>query len=302
METNAAGALQEAHHGAVRWRKSGCRAASHPCCQRLLAGIPLQTMRHFPCNILIFLFFISRRQFCLVKPAHHVWDIKTELPRLLKSAAPGFEVKCCSTLHKGHYHHSGPRKWSTPDFSTYLTSKDSTPSCTRTERLLVLRKREKLENCALRENYRHNGAITERVEPLGSTVPVILETSGSVIAHLWPPGVDCGRTLLKAWKEWTFRDMEACWRRRLKPSLALVPVGIIFVASFFNTLMFLNVYITHECLPGLMAQIPLDIQKCAHCHGSLAEQKSGIGVMRSGPLVLYVEASHLLFNHLCQAD
>lgn len=261
-------------------------------------------MRHLPCNILIFLFFISRRQFCLVKPAHHVLDTKTELPWLQRSAAPSFEVKCCSTFHKGHYHHhhSGSWKWSTRDFSTYLTSKDSSPSCTRTERLLVLRKREKLESGALRENYRHNGAITEIVEPLGSTVPVILETSGSVIAHLWPPGLDCGRTLLKASKEWTFRDMEACWRRRLKPSLALVPVGFIFVAVFFNTLMYLNVYITHECLPGLMAQIPLDIQKSVHCHGSLTEQSSGIGVMRSGPAVLYVEASHLLFNHLCQAD
>lgn len=214
MEANAAGALQEAHHGAVWWRKPGSRAASHPCCQRLLVGIPLQTMRDLPCNMMILLFLISRRQFCWVKPSHRVSD---ESPWLRRSTAPASEPKCCSTFHKGHYHHSGLQNWSTRDITTHLTSKDSTPSCTRTERLLVLRRREKLESGALRENYRQNWAT---VEPLGSTVPILSETSGSVITHSWPPGVDCGRTMLKASKE-TFRDMESCWRRRLKPSLAL---------------------------------------------------------------------------------
>lgn len=43
-----------------------------------------------------------------------------------------------------------------------------------------------------------------------------------------------------------------------------------------NTLMLLNVYITHECLPVLMAQIPFEVSLKSEF------RSDGIGVMRSG--------------------
>lgn len=128
-------------------------------------------MSSMPYKLLIVLFFISRRQFlpstgtpeeCLVKPAHHVLEVKP--------ASPRFELKSCKMFRKRHYDHnraqavfSGPGH----DISTYITSRDST--CTRTERLLVMRKREKLEKAALREIYSHSRAITEIKDLAGST-------------------------------------------------------------------------------------------------------------------------------------
>lgn len=269
MAANSAGAVQEAHHGAVWWRKPGLRAASHPCCPRLPLGIPLQTITSLPCKVLIVLFLISRRQ-CSVRPAHDVLDIKTASAWLQIKAAPCFELKSCRMFHKRHQQHRqvwavSSQTGSMHDISTYITSRDSAPTSTRMERLLALRTHEKLENAALRENYKHGGAITD-----------MKELVRSVVARLWPPEaqkhfkVDCGWTLRGVW---TFRNMEACGRVRLKASQALVPVGFIFVADL-NTLMLLNVYIRHECLPALMAQIPLDV--CAEpesCHGSQHESK-----------------------------
>lgn len=219
-------------------------------------------MTSLPYKVLIVLFFISRRQFlpsnskqeeCLLKPAHHVLDVKPASPWLHIQPSPFFELKSHKMFHKRHYDHSqvhalfnGPGH----DISTYITSRDST--CTRTARLLVMRKHEKLEKAALREIYSHNRAIREIKERVWSTVITLLETVGSVVAHLWPLEtqtylkVDCGKTL-RASTEWT------CGRVR-----AVVPVELTFVADF-NTLMLLNVYITRECLPALMAQIPLDV-------------------------------------------
>lgn len=240
MEANAAGAVQEAHHGAVWWRKPGLRTASHPCCPRLPVGVPLQTVTSLPYKVFIVLFFISRMQLlpssgeqeCLVKPAHHVVDAKTASLWLQIKAAPCFELKSCKSF-KRHYHLcqiQAVSNWkeSMHGISTYITSSDSTPNCTRTERLLGLTKHEKLENAALRENYRHSGDITEIIELVWSTV-------GSV-ARLWPPEeqkylkVDGGRTL-RGSTEWTFRNIQACWAVRLKPSQ--VGMSRIFFCSRF---------------------------------------------------------------------
>lgn len=278
MGANAAGAVQEARHGAVWRSKSDFRAASHPCCPRLSVGIPSQTMTSLPYKLLIVLFLISRRQFSpgsgkqerSVKPAHHVLDVKTTLPWLQFKAAPCFELKSCKMFHKRQNKAQVASSWtaSMHDISTYITSRDSAATCTPTERLLVLGKHEKLENAALKENYRHGGAITDIIELVGPTVAGLLET---VVARLWPPEgqgylkVDCGGTL----REWTFTNIQACWRVQLKPP---VPIGFIFVADL-NTLMLLTVYITHECLPALMAQIPLDVSsKSVRRHGPQRER------------------------------
>lgn len=261
MGANAAGAVQEAHHGAVWRRKPGVRAAGHSRCTGLSVGIPLQTMTSLPCKVLIVLFLISRRQFlpsngkqeeCLVKSACHV--LETASLWLHIKVSPCSESKSCKMFHENHSQVQALSSWTWCDISTYITSRDLT--CTRTEHLLVLRKHEKLENAALREIYRQNGAITEIKELVESTVT----------SHLWPPEaqkyvkVDCGRTL-KASTEWT------CWTTWLKPSQAVVPVGFTFVADF-NTLMLFNVYITPECSPALMAQIPPDVFFKICCHHS----------------------------------
>lgn len=248
MGANAAGAMQEAHHGAVWRSKPGFRAATHPCCQRLPDGISLQTMTSLPFKVLTVLFFISRRQFLpshgklknVVIPTHCVLDVKSVLPWLQIKSAPYFNVQNCKKA-KIQYHHSeveAASNWtgSIQNFSTSITSRDSTPSCTLTKRLLVLRKHDKFENAALRENYRYIGACTETEEHVESTETVLLETVVSVVARLCPSEVqgyfkvDCGRTLRTS-TEWIFRNIEAWWRIRLKPSQLLAPVGDIFVAE-----------------------------------------------------------------------
>ncbi|KAA8584900.1 hypothetical protein FQN60_003594 [Etheostoma spectabile] len=240
MEANAAGAVQEAHHGAVWRSEPGVGAATHSCCPRLPVGIPLQTLTSLPYKVLIVLFFISRRQFLpsnskqeeyLVKPAHRVLEVKPASPWLHKEASLCFVLKSCKLFHKRHYGHSRVQAVSNGtghDISTHITSRDST--CTRTERLRVMRKHEKLEKAALREIYSHSRAITEIKEVVGSTMTTLLETVGSVVAHLWPTEphkclkVDCGKTLRTS-TEWT------CGRVR-----AVVLVFLTFVADF-NTLM-----------------------------------------------------------------
>lgn len=206
----------------------------------------------------------------MVKPSHHVLDVKTASLRLQLKAAPCFELKNCKMFYKRHHHSQvkagSNRTGSMHDNSTYITFRDLTPTCTRREHLLALRRHEKLENAALKENYRHNGTITEIIELLGSTMTVLLETVGSVNGYLLPLEaqkylqVNCG---------WTLRDTcEACFRVRCKPSQKMGPVVFTSVAHF-NTLMLLNVYITHEFLPALIAQIPPDVfLKSECCHGS----------------------------------
>lgn len=197
------------------------------------------------CKLLAVLFLISKGPF-IPKPVPNVLKVETAFPSLNITPAPRLELKLCKRLEEevvssltGFLHR----------ISTYLTSRDSTPTCTWTEQLLVLRTHEELENAALRENYRKNGAITER-KPVGAYG-----------ACLWPLkapkylSVDCGT--IKASTEWTYRNIRGWWRVRLKPPLA--PEGFIFVADL-NTLMLFKVYITHECLPALMAQKQLALE------------------------------------------
>lgn len=209
-----------------------------------------------------------------MNPARHASDVKAASPRSQTKAAPCLELRSRRLCRKRRRHHSPEEvssSWtgSARDISTYITSRDLTSTCTRTGRLLVLGKREKLGNAALRENYRHDGAITEIIELVGPTVTVALETAGPVAAHLWAPEaqkdlkVDRGRTL-GASTEWTSRNMEELWRAWLKKSQASVPVRFIFVADF-KTLMLSNVYIAHECLPALMAQIRLGVSLRSEC-------------------------------------
>lgn len=210
-------------------------------------------MTSLPFKVLTVLFIISRRQFSpshgklegVVKPTYHVLDVKVALPWLQIKSASRFDLKSHKNV-KRHYHHSeveAGSNWtgSIQDILTYITSRDSTSSCTWRECLLVSRKHDKLENAALRENYRHNGTNPEIEKHVGSTETVLLETVGSVVAH-WCPSevqkyfkVDFGRTLRTS-TEWTFSNIKAWWRTRLKPSQVAAPVGFIFVA-YLNTLM-----------------------------------------------------------------
>lgn len=83
-------------------------------------------------------------------------------------------------LQKGEHHSREvqtvcSRRGFLADISTYITSRDSTLSCTWTERLLLLRKNEKLGSAALKENYRHNRVVTEMKESAGSTVTAVVQ-------------------------------------------------------------------------------------------------------------------------------
>lgn len=226
------------------------------------------------CELLAALFFISIGPF-LPSNSEPEW-LSTSVPEVLKvkfafpssntTPAPCFEPELCKHLEEeaissltGFMHR----------ISTYLTSRDSTPTCTWTEQLFVLRTHEQLENAALRENYRRNGAITER------------KPEGSAGACCWPLKeqkyltVDCGT--MKASTEWTYRNIRGWWRIRLKPPQ--LQEGFIFVADF-NTLTLFKVYITLECVPALMAQQRLALL-------SSEAMQSGVKV------VLYVDICHL---------
>ena len=226
MAADAAGAVQEARHGAVRRTEPGSGAASDPCGPRLPVGIPLQTITNLPYKVLIVLFLISRRQLlpdCFVKPDNHTLDVKTTSPWLQMKAAPCF--------HERQYCHGGDRavsNWteSVCYISTYFTSRDPNPTCTSTKRLSVSMRRESLVNAALRENYRHEGAITETKELAKTAVNVL---SGVAVARKCAR-VNFGRTL-RATTEWTLTNVEACRRVRLKRPQATVPVGSFSVAD-----------------------------------------------------------------------
>lgn len=159
-------------------------------------------MTHLPHKVLIMLLLISRRHFLpssskrLAKFSLHVFDLQARLAWSQTKAAPCLELKSYRKVHKRHYKHSQEQvvsSWmgSMYDISTYITSRDSTLTCTH------LKKHKNMKTAALRENYRHNGTITG----IRSTVTVLLETAGSVIAHVWPQEAekysktDCGRTL-----------------------------------------------------------------------------------------------------------
>lgn len=162
-------------------------------------------MTNLPYKVLIALLLISRscflpssgKQECLAKLSLHVLDLKTSSLWSQTKATPCFELKSCRMVHKRHYHLSQEQAVPNCNISTYITSRDSTPTCTQTEHLLAFRKHDKLKNAALREDYIHDGAITAIL--VGSSA--LLETVGSVVAHVWPPEaqkhlkIDHGRTL-----------------------------------------------------------------------------------------------------------
>lgn len=222
-------------------------------------------MTNLSYKVLIVLLLISRSRFlpssskqkCLAKLSLHVLDLKTSSPWSQTKAAPCFELKSCRMVHKRHYHHSQEQAVSNSNISTYITSRDSTPTCTQIARLLAFRKHDKLKNAALREDYRHDGAITELL--VGTTA--LLETAGSVVAHVWPPEaqkhlkIDRGRTL-RASAERTYGG--GTLDGTVETITAIVSSRISFFVADLNTLM-LNVYVTLECLPALTPQIPLDV-------------------------------------------
>ena len=186
----------------------------------------------------------SKPEECLVKTAHNAMDIKTALSWSHMKVCPLPQLKNCKMVHKRHHDHSQVKavyNRTELGISTHITSRDS--YCTRRDRILVSRKHNKLGKAALRD--RHNRAIHEEV---GSNVNALLQTIGSVVACLWQPvaqkylKVDCGWTL-RASTQNTF------WRVRLKDSQEEELTSV----ADFNTLMLLNVYITHECLPALRA-------------------------------------------------
>lgn len=221
MAANTAGAVQKAHHGALWWREPCSRSSSHTCCPRLPVGISLQTITSVPCKVFLVLFLISRRQLlpssgtqeCSVKSSHPVLDFKTVSLWIRTKAAPCFELRNGKMFNKGHNHHSEVKLGSSPtgsmlNISTYITSRDLTSTCAQTKCILVSRKKKKLKNAALRENYRPDGANKVMKELLGSNVTVVSETLGSVNGFLRPPEaqkylrVIYERTL-KAPTEWT---------------------------------------------------------------------------------------------------
>lgn len=223
MGADAAGVLQEAHHGAV-WRgKPDSTAATHPCCPGLPVRVSLQTVTSLPLKVLAVLFLTFRRQLSpgqgkpedVLKPDLHALDFQTPLSWLQKESAAWFDPKSHKDVKSQHQPSEAEAvsSWtqSPQDILTY-TSKDSASSCTWSQ---VLRKHRKLENAALRENYRHNGAITDATET------GLLGSVGSVVAHRCPSDIRRHFTLHSRTlelTEWTFRNMEARWRRvRLKP-------------------------------------------------------------------------------------
>lgn len=177
-------------------------------------------MSSSPCKVLTLLFLISRRPFLplegLVKPIHRGSKVKLAFPRLNIKSSPCSERTGSEVFPKRHNHTQGAgvssRTRSMHETSKYITSRESTSTCTR-----------KKKDVALRETFTKYGATTEIKELAGPTVTVRL---ASAVARLWPPGapkylkVDSGRTI-SASMEWTFRDINEFWRVRLKPSRAV---------------------------------------------------------------------------------
>lgn len=207
MGANAAGAVQETHHRAVRWRKPRPRAAVDACCPGLAAGVSLQTLTLEMLVVLLAEHLLPSHGECL---AHPGLVSKTGSQSVETETTRNVRLRSCNSFQEGHSHLSWTR--STHDISSTNTSRDLTPACAQMGQLLVS---EKLGNAALRENYKHNEAISE--------LPLTL---GSVVAHSQPL-VSCfkSRTLEEPTK-WTFRNILACWRERLKPSQAVVPLGL----------------------------------------------------------------------------
>lgn len=228
MGALAAGAVQEAHHGAVQRKEQDLRAASHACGSGFPVGVPLQTVSSLPHTVLVLFCLTSRWHFLtshrtpegLMMPAHHGLEVEPASPWLQIKGAKRFLLKSFEISPKRHSNQAASKR--TMFFfniSASTTSRDSTPSCTRTGHPLVLGQYSKLKKAALKGNCTHSGAITEI--GLGSVQSVAQKC--------------CRRTL----KEQTDQRLQSWWRVRLKRVEA--PGNVTFVADL-NTLMW-NVYI-----------------------------------------------------------
>lgn len=246
MGALAAGAVQEAHHGAVQRKGQDLRAASHACGSGFPVGVSLQTVSSLPHTVLILLFLTPRWQFVpsnrtpegLMMPIHHELEVETVSPWLQVQGAKCFLLKSFEISPKRHLNQSRVQAASKRTMffftiSTSTTSRDSTPRCTWTGHPVALRQCKMLKNAALKGNCTYNGAIAEI--GLGSVQSVAQ--------------ICCRRTL----KEQTDECLKSWWRVRLKRVEA--PGKFTFVADL-NTLMW-NVYIPSECLSEPKAQKPL---------------------------------------------
>lgn len=165
MEANATGTVQEAHHGAVRWGKPHSRAAHHPCCSGILAGIPIQALTALSRRLLMVLLLLSSghvlpgsyKEECLAARSHQGALSKTSSQWTRTNAAPCTGLKGCKMIHK-HYLHGEEQADPTFSISSNITSRDCTaPTCAQTKCLLAFRKHGKLKKAALREDYRNDG-------------------------------------------------------------------------------------------------------------------------------------------------
>ena len=217
MGAHFAGTVQEAHHGAVRWGKSGAGAASHTCGPTLPVGVPFQTMSSWSCSIVTVLLLISKR---MLLPS-------TSEPEVTgRTASPCSELKTCKLFSKRRPHSPGEASSSgtgpTQDISTHVTCREST--CTWTEQLLDMRTHGKLEKTALKETIGRNRAVTEMKGRLGSPVTLRLDSGTSPVARWWPPeardyfNVEGAARTLRAWTPWTRRNAFSYLRVRLKLS------------------------------------------------------------------------------------
>lgn len=291
MGAHTAGTLQEANRRAVRWKYSG--AAGHTCGQRFPVGIPSQNVNSLPYNLLAVLLSIARWQLLpsnstangLRKPLRH--RSKADTLWLQIKSANSFWMKSCEALPKNHNNQrqaQGASSWTLifHDISTSTTSRDSTPSGTRMEHLLAMRKYEKLKSDALKENYTCMGTFKEIEMVVSKTATETRKAQKC-----------CRRTL----REWTSKYLESWWRVRLKASHADLPLRLRFVADY-NTLKF-KVYITFDHLSAPKAQTPLSVLVKSDLNEILSHNAGDMEVIYT---VLYKEVSHLLFKRLCQAD
>lgn len=214
MGTNTAGALQETHHRALRWRKPHPRTASDTRCPGLAVGIPVQTVTSTSFKALVVLLVISGTQLspsccrCPVKPVHQVLDVRTAPMWLQTKTAPNVGLRSCSLSQERLNH----LDWTEPmhHISTLSTSMDSGPACTQTEPFWGFRLHRKLKMAALRENYKHMGVLTE--------------LTGWTLTALKEAAITCSLPYLKLDFRRTCRNIWSCWDAQLKPSQ--VPAGL----------------------------------------------------------------------------
>lgn len=212
MAADAAGAVQETHHGAMWRRESGFRASCQQRGPGLPDGVSLQAVTALRLLLDVFLLLLlflrwrhsagHHHQESSLWPVHLRLEARTVLPWLQKS---------CRTLHKKQNDQKFQWTESTRDISVHtFTSREPTWTDCATFKCTP----KKLENAALKENYREDGAFKQTQELLRSKVTEILATFRPNVACFWLPAThECQRP--------TRSDVET-WRRvRLKsPQMA----------------------------------------------------------------------------------